>query len=98
MKTKFFQLAIFIVMSSSMMGFHCGKDSGVLTPVYQFTEKISLAPYKKTYAINDTIWVQFQTTDKKLFDKLSNSRVSTDTTFLTLNFHYHKRYPTNFSD
>jgi hypothetical protein len=62
-------------------------------PVYDFAEKIILSPYKKTYAITDTIWLQFKTTDKKLFDKISNSRVSTDTTHLYMHFNYSKLYP-----
>jgi hypothetical protein len=62
-------------------------------PVYEFAEKMSLTPYKKSYGINDTISVQFQTTDRKLFDKLSNTRIPTDTTYIALPFYYHQLYP-----
>jgi hypothetical protein len=64
------------------MGTQCGKDFITPSPTYEFSEKLSLTPYKKVYSINDTIWVQFQTNDKSLYDKISNSRISTDTTFL----------------
>ena len=76
------------------MGFQCNKDVyPASTPVYEYTEKLTLTPYKKVYAINDTIWVQFKTNDKTLFDKLTSSRVATDTTFLQVGFNFHKRYP-----
>jgi hypothetical protein len=74
------------------MGFQCVKDYVELKPTYEFSEKLTLTPYKKSYNINDTIWVQFQTTNKSLFDRLSNSQIPTDTTFLQVNFSYHKRY------
>ena len=92
-------LYILIVSGFSMliMGFQCYKAYPIYKPTYEFAEKISLAPYKKVYAINDTIWLQFQTNDKTLYDKLSNSRIATDTTFLPISFQYHKRFPINSS-
>ena len=75
------------------MGTQCGKDIITPNPTYEFSEKLSLTPYKKVYSINDTIWVQFQTNDKSLYDKISNSRISTDTTFLRGGFYYYRRYP-----
>ena len=74
-------------------GFQCHKDFRPSPPEYEFAEKLSLSPYKKTYALNDTIWVQFQTNGKNLFDKLSNSHILTDTTYLQTRFNYHFRYP-----
>jgi len=75
------------------MGFHCYRDYPPIKPTYEFIEKLSLTPYKKTYAVGDTIWVQFQTTDKSLFDKLSGNRIPTDTTYFQVNFNFQKRYP-----
>jgi hypothetical protein len=80
-----------------IMGFQCYRDYPIYKPTYEFAEKISLAPYKKIYSFNDTIWVQFQTNDKTLYDKLSSSRIATDTTFLPIRFQYHKRFPINSS-
>ncbi|HXI01284.1 MAG TPA: hypothetical protein VNI52_13535 [Sphingobacteriaceae bacterium] len=84
------------------MSFQCNKDYTLPNPAYEYTEKLSLTPYRKTYAVNDTIWVQFQTINKTLFDKLSGNRISTDTTFLRVKFNFHRRYPNNagelFSD
>ena len=75
------------------MGFQCRKDYPAPIPSYEYTEKLTLTPYKKTYAVGDTIWIQFQTADKTLFDKLSGNRISTDSTFLRVNFDFHRRYP-----
>jgi len=75
------------------MNFQCRKDYVPIQPLYTFQEKLSLVPYKKVYAINDTIWIQFQTNDKTLFDTLTNRRISTDTTFLQNTIYYYRRYP-----
>ncbi len=74
------------------MGFQCGKEYIEVKPAYRFVEKLTLTPYKKVYAVNDTITVQFQTSDKKLFDELSNSLIPTDTSQLAVGFYYHRRY------
>ena len=75
------------------MGFECGKPYMEIKPTYEFSEKLTLSPYKKTYSLNDTITIQFITTDKKLFDKLSNSTVPTDTSQFFVRFNYRRRYP-----
>ena len=86
-------ILIFLSVALMTMSFQCNKEYPDLITAYEYTEKLTLTPYKKTYAVNDTIWVQFQTADKKLFDKLSSHRVSTDTTFLRVEFNFHRRYP-----
>lgn len=62
------------------------------SPKYEFVEKLTLTPYKKVYAINDTIWIQFQALNKQLYDKISNSNILMDTSSLSALFYYHKRY------
>lgn len=89
-QTQLIFTALSIVLVT--MGFQCGKENIELKPAYTFVEKLTLTPYKKTYAVNDTITVQFQTSDKKLFDELSNSLIATDTSQLAVGFYYHKRY------
>lgn len=82
------------------MGVKCEKELDTLPeiiPVYQYAEKLTLTPFKKIYTIGDTIWVQFQTTDKTLYDKLSGRRISTDTTFLKVNFELTRQYPVEFN-
>jgi hypothetical protein len=75
------------------MSFQCGKEYIERKPTYEFLEKLTLTPYKKIYSINDTITIQYQTNDKKLFDKLTNSLISTDTTQLIVGFSYRKLHP-----
>lgn len=89
-KTLLITKYVFIVILT--MSFQCGKDDIKPMPSYEFFEKLTLTPYKKIYSIGDTIIVQFQTNDKKLFDFLSNSKISTDTSQLLVGFYYHKRY------
>ena len=94
-KTSFLIYTLLIGLVS--FGFQCGKDSLFPVPENRFIEKMSLFPYKKTYQIGDTIWLQFQTTSKALFESLTNQVVPTDTTFLSLNFVYQKRFPVPFN-
>lgn len=93
MKRQHILIFFLIIGSNIIMGTQCRKDYVTPKPTYKFVEKLTLTPYKKVYSINDTIWVQFQTTDKSLYDQLSNRRISTDTTFLGGGFYYHRRYP-----
>ena len=80
------------------MGLQCGKEfPPQIIPVYQYAENLTLTPFKKTYAVGDTIWVKYQTADKTLYDKLSSRRISTDTTFLKVNFELTRQYPLEFN-
>ncbi len=92
MKQRHFLIFLLIVVVNMVMSTECNKEVIAINPSYEFLEKLTLTPYKKIYSINDTIWVQFQTADKSLYDKISNSRISTDTTFLQVGFYYHKLY------
>ena len=92
MKQHHISIFFLIIVANIVMGTQCGKDYITPDPTYEYLEKLSLTLYQKVYSINDTIWVQFQTNDKSLYDKKSNSRISTDTTFLRGGFYYHKRY------
>ncbi len=93
MRRSYISILTFLGVALLTMGFQCDKDYPALTPTYEYSEKLTLTPYRKTYAVGDTIWVQFQTADKTLFDKLSGNRISTDTTFLQVNFNFFRRYP-----
>ena len=81
-----FNFILVFCLVLTMMGFQCGKE--VASPAYKFSEKFSLTPYKKIYTINDTIQLQFRTNDKTLIDQLSNRAVSTDSTYMLLQFQY----------
>jgi hypothetical protein len=95
MKNNYPSWTVLIATSFLTMGMQCFKDFPIAPPTYEFAEKMSLYPYKKKYTINDTIWVEFRTTDKSLYDKLSRRRINTDTTSFTQFFYYHKRFPSS---
>jgi hypothetical protein len=88
---------LIVTLSLSLMGFQCQKESLFPVPEHQFVDKVSLAPYKNSYRIGDTIWLHYQTASKILVDRISNQNIATDTTFLGLSFQYQKRYPVQFS-
>lgn len=92
---KQFGILLFALLGVALltMGVRCQKDFPLPTPKYEYVAQLTLTPYKKIYAINDTIWMVFKTADKTLFDQLSGKRVSTDTTFLRSSFYLQKRYP-----
>ena len=49
--------------------------------------------------IGDTIWIQFETADKTLFDEMTSTRIATDTTYLNAFVVLDKRHPrTNVSE
>src|SRR6478736_1634253 len=93
MKQYYISILTFLSVALFTMGFRCGKDYPEPMASYGYSEKLTLTPYRKTYAVGDTIWVQFQTVDKTLYDKLSSNRIATDTTFLWVNFNFHRRFP-----
>lgn len=86
-------LALLLAGSLLTMATECRKEYPPQIPVYEFTEKLNLTPYKKIYAVGDTIWVQFQAADKKLFDRQSNSLISMDTTFLQIKVYMQRWFP-----
>jgi hypothetical protein len=89
-------LLVFIFFALLTMGFQCGVER--ITSIYEFSEKFTLTPYKKIYHTGDTIRLQFSTTDKSLYDRLSNRRISTDTTNFSLGFQYVEHFPTQSYD
>ncbi len=72
-------LIVFLFSLTIILGLQCEKDYvAYIPPKEAFKEKINLFPAKKTYNINDTIWLTFTTTDKSLFDTISNQRLPTN--------------------
>jgi hypothetical protein len=77
-KQPFLVTVILCLSGVTMMNFQCDKYD-VLPPLkYEFSEKLALYPLKKAYKINDTIWIEFQKTNKQLFDTKSNQGVFLD--------------------
>lgn len=67
---------VFLFIVTVLMGTQCNKYDNIEPPKQGFAEKINLSPAQKTYSINDTIWLNFQTPSKTLFDTISNQRLS----------------------
>ena len=84
--TRSFYFILVLSLALSTTGFRCYKDD--VGPGYQFAAMFSLAPYKKVYSINDTIRLQFRTTDKTFIDQVSNTPIGTDSTHMLLQFQY----------
>ena len=75
MKSKTNYLIILFTLTI-IFGFQCEKELINTVPAKElFRERINLFPAQKIYNINDTIWLTFMTTDKTLFDTLSNQRL-----------------------
>lgn len=61
------------------LNFQCDKEDPYRENKFEFVQKLEVYPLKKTYAVNDTIWIEFNNSDKRLFDQKSNSSVLFDT-------------------
>jgi hypothetical protein len=97
MKQKYLIIFILAGVALTTMGTQCDKEfPPPIIHVFKYAEKVTLTPFKKVYAVNDTIWLQFQTMDKTLFDKVSGKRISTDTTFLKVSIDLVRQFPVEF--
>jgi hypothetical protein len=67
-------ILIFLAMLS--MATQCDKYAGLEVPNHFFIEKVKLSPQRKIYSVNDTIWLDFTTSSKTLFDSITNQRLS----------------------
>ena len=70
---------IFIFLATFLMATQCNKYDDFEEPKHYFLEKIELSPEQKTYSINDTLWLEFKTTSKSLFDSITNQRLPSNT-------------------
>lgn len=60
------------------MGLQCDKDEYFEPPKQAFKEKITVTPVQKQYRVGDTIWVRFATSDKSLYDTISQQRLPSE--------------------
>ena len=93
MKTSFIFFVGAVCILFSALRFTCGRDFEKPKPAFVFAEKLTLTPYQKKYAVNDTIWIALKTNNKLLFDTLTKTSISTDTSFLKAVLYYDKWYP-----
>lgn len=76
--SRFLKSFILFFLTAIIMGTQCDKEVDYISPKQSFAEKANLSPVRKLYSINDTIWVEFNTSSKTLFDTISNQRLTSD--------------------
>lgn len=69
-----------IVFSVLTLKFHCGKDVVNVPYEYEFTGAVDIYPLKKSYSLNDTIWIETDLPSKFLYDGKSGLTINADTT------------------
>lgn len=87
-----FRYLILAVFSCLTMSFSCEE---YVEPEYShiIQETLTLTPYKKTYKVGDTIWIETNIpTGKYLYDTEVFQRVLIDSVSLPLNLNYHNLY------
>ncbi|GAB3530392.1 hypothetical protein GCM10027443_10890 [Pontibacter brevis] len=87
-----FRYLVLAVFSFLTMGFSCEE---YVEPEYThiIQETLTLTPYKKTYKVGDTIWIETNIpTGKYLYDTKVFQRVLIDSVSLPLNLNYYKLY------
>lgn len=83
------KIPIILLLSSLLfMAFQCDMEGPVIEYQYNFVENIDLYPANKNYKVGDTIWIEYNNSDKKLFDAKSKQQIAIDSVFLgfTLGF------------
>ena len=73
-------LAAYILTGVCLLNTQCDKYDDLLpTRVHEFDAKLNIVEAKKTYHINDTLWVELPITDKQLYDYTTNRMLVIDT-------------------
>jgi hypothetical protein len=78
------------------MGLQCDKEDVAYKYKYSFVEQVDLFPAKKSYAVGDTIWLQYTNPNSTLYDRLSNQKVEADTVSLDFGVAFNVRYGVQF--
>lgn len=64
--------------------FQCGKEIEPRPFEHTFEAPVDIFPLKKTYSLNDTIWLETDLPDKVLYDTKTNQSIIADTGQMTL--------------
>lgn len=86
-------VAAFICLT---MGFQCGDDLPEPEPANIFRETLSLTPFKKSYKVGDTIWVDTNLNSKLLFDSKSGQKILVDSASLPISLSFTALYQAPF--
>ncbi|GHA75263.1 hypothetical protein [Pontibacter akesuensis] len=89
--TRAYRYLVLAVFSLFAMSWQCGEYA---EPDYThiIREKVDLYPYKKAYAVGDTIWIDTNITDRFLYDEKISQRVEIDSVALPLKLSFNKLY------
>ena len=77
MKRSTLYLGLMLLAIPFLQGLQCDKYEGYadIEPEHRFKEKVSVLPYKLTYAVGDTVWLRVNIEGKRLFDEKTGTRV-----------------------
>lgn len=77
MKIRQIPLAILLFTLPFLQGLQCDKYEGYedVPPEHNFSESVSILPYRLTYTVGDTIWLRINIPNKKLFDENRGERI-----------------------
>ncbi|MHA6248627.1 hypothetical protein ACXYMU_11860 [Pontibacter sp. CAU 1760] len=89
-KYRYLLVAVIVCLTT---GFQCEDDyPPEPEPANIYKETLSLAPFKKSYALGDTIWIETSLNDKRLFDSKSGQKVLVDSVSLPIELSYSALY------
>lgn len=74
------------------MGFQCEDEPAEPEPANIYKETLSLTPFKKSYTVGDTIWIETSLNDKRLFDSKSGQKVLVDSVSIPIELSYTALY------
>jgi hypothetical protein len=79
MRLRYFAPVVLFLLSLFTMNFQC-RDKFAIKPFEnRFEAAVDISPLKKTYTLNDTIWIETDVPGKFLFDLNSNQNINADT-------------------
>ncbi|WP_090389310.1 hypothetical protein [Niabella drilacis] len=89
--TRFATVSIFMLFSILSFNFQCGKDRELpakLAEPVVIEIPLQIYPVKKTYAVDDTIWIETTLPSKMLPDVKNKTTILVDTIWLNIPFTY----------
>lgn len=88
---KYKNLLVAVVICLTM-GFQCEDYAPEPEPANIYKETLSLTPFKKSYNLGDTIWIETNINGNRLFDSRSGQKVVVDSASLPIELSYSALY------
>jgi hypothetical protein len=83
------EILIIVLVSMCMLNFRCEQDVVQRPFDNAFEIEMNIIPLKKTYSLNDTIWLEAQVSGKQLFDVKTMQLVLADTGYFSFHISYY---------